>query len=957
MLVADDIENRLFGGLAPLDRRSFLLGGVSSAAVLNSAAAQLMTLGVGASSQGGVAGLTPVALAGLTPSPSINFTDGNEGLTANNVGVQFPAGALNSPASNSTLPWYTSFQFTVPVAMTAGVPNMVASRGPNGYSGSYTYIYFTPNGRLVIYFAYAGLAAAFVNSNVTLNAGQSYTFVHDCTAPSGTPAFFFATVIDNAGNAVLNQSGNCYNNYYGASIQTLAGLGASIGVAGGQAAYGFAGSVANAFMGWGSLPTTAGLAATASAAFTTSSPTLSVVAIPAGIAAGQIVLDRTSGHPVGTVASWNASALTITLAANAYYASTGASDALLIGQTVLTSGGPAYNAGTLDLGSLGRNQISGKDLVAGLQANGGYGTHTLRYFCPLAGPGGWPATSTAAVSSGSAIRIGTAATTTAAVSTTANAVTASVLTLTGATLQTSTLPVGIGSHMNVYDQTTNAQVGTVQSWSGSASPYTITLFEPNVVSAVGSGDTLIFGTVPGTIRPGQYVFDQTTKLPVGNVASFDATRNLITLSQANPLNAIAASDILLIGGNTRAAAAYTTSGGQVLSVAMIPMNIAIGQNLYNLTQTNAIGTVSAWDTVANTITLSQANPANAIASGDTISVSGLNADPAGVSTAPMTLPLNWTAAYLPIAGDPCVRAPWLSVRSEGESYVWGVSGTPTPGTTAPVWFRGHYATSNGIVPAFEAKLFRKDNRATFIDWTALSGVTTSPAAGSTVSFAGGYTTPVQSTVATAITTVGSTTSLRLSGTNFPPGIATGATIYAYSVANKTWATLGVVSYPSTAPTIIMTTTNQATVAVGDIVTFGGTATLVFATTLPCGLPVGTAVTVAGLTTAPVNGVNVAALNGAMTVINSTPNSITVAYSGLVQATNGLQNVGAGSFSWSGFGLYSGYLRVSQGVGFTRSLRYTGQAATAVHGLEKHAVGLSRFFRRRAISAPCSGLPA
>ena len=228
MLVADDIESRLFGALANLDRRSFLLGGVSSAAVLHSADAQLMTLGIGSGAQGGGAGQSPVALAGLAPSPSINFTDGNEGLSLNQVGVQFPSLATNAPASNGMQPWYVGFSFTIPIAMTAGVLNVVGQAGGSPYSGgSTTSFFFTTNGTLNLVFNYGGMT--FFNTGVVLVPGQSYTIVHGVAAPTaGTPPFFFITIVDSLGNVVFNKSSNTYNNYYGSSIQTMAGLGAAV---------------------------------------------------------------------------------------------------------------------------------------------------------------------------------------------------------------------------------------------------------------------------------------------------------------------------------------------------------------------------------------------------------------------------------------------------------------------------------------------------------------------------------------------------------------------------------------------------------------------------------------------------------------------------------------------------------------------------------------------------------
>ncbi len=364
-----------------------------------------------------------------------------------------------------------------------------------------------------------------------LKRGMSYLFVFGLTANKTT----FFSLVDVFGNVVWNQAYPTTTAL--SSYAALANFGTMPN--GAVSAGGFSGSVSNAFMAWGSMPCPSGTT-TATAAFTTSSGnTISVASVPAGIAAGQSILDTTSGNPVGTVASWTSSSITISQA-NPLYASSGASDALTIGYKPTVSGGAAYGNGTLDLVSLATGKLGVKDFVAGVGAS-------LRYFLPLAGPGGDTVKAQAAFSSGSTFKIG-ATTTASAAATPGVGVT---------TLSVAAIPAGAGPNAVIFDVTTGSQVGTIKSISGT----TITIIEVTLMSAVGSGDTLLIGNVPGSIRAGQLIFDVTTKLQVGTVASWNRANCSITISQANPLNAVAAGDSLLIGGNTPTTGAITTSSG------------------------------------------------------------------------------------------------------------------------------------------------------------------------------------------------------------------------------------------------------------------------------------------------------------------------------------------------------------------------------------------------------------
>jgi hypothetical protein len=115
--------------------------------------------------------------------------------------------------------------------------------------------------------------------------------------------------------------------------------------------------------------------------------------------------------------------------------------------------------------------------------------------------------------------------------------------------------------------------------------------------------------------------------------------------------------------------------------------------------------------------------------------SGLAADAAGAVTGTATAPSAWAQSVTPIIGDPICPQPWLTLTPEGDNgyYVWGVN----PGTTtAKVWFRGSYATSNGVIPTFEAQLTRIDNSAVYVAWVPLAGVTTMPSGAGTGTYQG-----------------------------------------------------------------------------------------------------------------------------------------------------------------------------------------------------------------------------
>jgi hypothetical protein len=103
----------------------------------------------------------------------------------------------------------------------------------------------------------------------------------------------------------------------------------------------------------------------------------------------------------------------------------------------------------------------------------------------------------------------------------------------------------------------------------------------------------------------------------------------------------------------------------------------------------------------------------------TSSLTSVPADATASITGAMTQITTWTPAIPGLIGEPVRTQTYLTLTPEGDGgyYVWGV----VPGqSTGSVWFRGTYAIASGGAPTFEAKLVRKDNGATLVDWTALS---------------------------------------------------------------------------------------------------------------------------------------------------------------------------------------------------------------------------------------------
>ncbi len=155
--------------------------------------------------------------------------------------------------------------------------------------------------------------------------------------------------------------------------------------------------------------------------------------------------------------------------------------------------------------------------------------------------------------------------------------------------------------------------------------------------------------------------------------------------------------------------------------------------------------------------------------------------------------------------------------------------------------------------------------------------------------------------------------------------------------------VGTISSISSGGVVTLTSAIANPVNVGDMIVCGALITLVFTAPLPCALPTGAPLTISGLTTAA--GFNTGIFNGAQTVESSTPSSVSFWVTGAYVPQ--IASLGTASVSWSGFGLYSGYLTATAGVGFTRAVRYAGQASTAIYAGEKHGVGIVTIFNAQS----------
>ena len=103
------------------------------------------------------------------------------------------------------------------------------------------------------------------------------------------------------------------------------------------------------------------------------------------------------------------------------------------------------------------------------------------------------------------------------------------------------------------------------------------------------------------------------------------------------------------------------------------------------------------------------------------------ADPSGTVTTVMSPTLAWTPtnSMAGIPGDPIIPQPWLTLQPEGDNgyYVWGAN----PGfKDGKVWFRGTYATANGVIPRLEACLYKRSDGSVWESWQPLQNVSVTP---------------------------------------------------------------------------------------------------------------------------------------------------------------------------------------------------------------------------------------
>ncbi|MDN3276002.1 Ig-like domain-containing protein [Frankia sp. RB7] len=209
---------------------------------------------------------------------------------------------------------------------------------------------------------------------------------------------------------------------------------------------------------------------------------------------------------------------------------------------------------------------------------------------------------------------------------TATAATSGATSTTSRTLNFVSTPSWVTNGSSVFDITTGKSIGVVSSTAAT----TITLLA-NAASAVASGDslsfaelvttsaatatssnTLSFGATPSWIVAGMTVYDVTTGIRIGTVASTTGTSVTLT---ANAAHAVGSGDALSFPEIATASAATSTTSS-TLNFALTPSWIATGMTAYDDTTRQIVGTVSALS--GNTVTLTS-NAASAVSAGDVLS--------------------------------------------------------------------------------------------------------------------------------------------------------------------------------------------------------------------------------------------------------------------------------------------------------------------------------------------------
>ncbi len=128
-----------------------------------------------------------------------------------------------------------------------------------------------------------------------------------------------------------------------------------------------------------------------------------------------------------------------------------------------------------------------------------------------------------------------------------------------------------------------------------------------------SSATLDFASTPSSIVSGMTVYDTTTGKTIGTVSSTTGTTITLTANAANPVASTDALSFL----DTDTTSAATSTSSPTLNFAMTPAWVEPGMAVYDVTTGQTIGTVSS--ATGTTVTLT-ANAANAVASGDTLSL-------------------------------------------------------------------------------------------------------------------------------------------------------------------------------------------------------------------------------------------------------------------------------------------------------------------------------------------------
>jgi hypothetical protein len=304
----------------------------------------------------------------------------------------------------------------------------------------------------------------------------------------------------------------------------------------------------------------------ATAAFTTSSPNIAMVANPGWVKPGMNVYDTTNSQLIGTVLTYTGTALV--LAANALHASAGAADVLQFGnvavevvrqavqgnlaaraafttssQTILMVPNPGWVAPGMSVSDTTNGQPIGTvqsygPVVGLISATMAFTTSTSSIAMSAANPG-WIIPGMSVLDAASNQNVGTVLSyPTAGVTATVPA--AAAFTTASTTITTGPNPGGVVAGMNVIDSTLGGvYIGTVLTYVGT----TLTLTAAAKHASAGAADVLVFNNYLLTLTAPA----ATASAGTNDLLEFVGT-DVLTLT-ANALHASAGSSDLLQIGN------------------------------------------------------------------------------------------------------------------------------------------------------------------------------------------------------------------------------------------------------------------------------------------------------------------------------------------------------------------------------------------------------------------------